>query len=43
MAVDIIIPSVGESITSGILSRWSIKSGASVNKDDVVAELETDK
>jgi 2-oxoglutarate dehydrogenase E2 component (dihydrolipoamide succinyltransferase) len=43
MAVDIIIPSVGESITSGVLSRWSIKSGSPVNKDDVVAELETDK
>jgi 2-oxoglutarate dehydrogenase E2 component (dihydrolipoamide succinyltransferase) len=43
MAVDIIIPSVGESVTSGVLSRWSIKSGAAVNKDDVVAELETDK
>ncbi|MBS0198224.1 MAG: 2-oxoglutarate dehydrogenase complex dihydrolipoyllysine-residue succinyltransferase [Planctomycetes bacterium] len=43
MTVEIVIPSVGESVTSGVLSRWSVKDGAAVNKDDVVAELETDK
>jgi len=43
MAVDIIIPSVGESVTSGVLSRWVSSHGAAVKKDDVVAELETDK
>jgi 2-oxoglutarate dehydrogenase E2 component (dihydrolipoamide succinyltransferase) len=43
MAVDIIIPSVGESVTSGTLTRWTVKNGQSVRKDDVVAELETDK
>lgn len=43
MAVDIIIPSVGESVTSGVLSRWVASQGAAVKKDDVVAELETDK
>ena len=43
MAVDIIIPSVGESVTSGTLTRWTVKNGQQVRKDDVVAELETDK
>jgi 2-oxoglutarate dehydrogenase E2 component (dihydrolipoamide succinyltransferase) len=43
MAVDIIIPSVGESVTSGTLTRWTVKNGQAVLKDDVVAELETDK
>jgi len=43
MAIDIVIPSVGESVTSGVLSRWLKASGEAVNKDDIVLELETDK
>jgi 2-oxoglutarate dehydrogenase E2 component (dihydrolipoamide succinyltransferase) len=43
MPVDIIFPSVGESVTSGVLSRWVVKSGQPVKKDDLVAEVETDK
>jgi len=43
MAVDIVIPSVGESVASGVLARWVVADGASVARDDIVAELETDK
>ncbi|MCC6676582.1 MAG: 2-oxoglutarate dehydrogenase complex dihydrolipoyllysine-residue succinyltransferase [Phycisphaerales bacterium] len=43
MAIDIVIPSVGESVTSGVLSRWLKASGDAVAKDDIVLELETDK
>jgi 2-oxoglutarate dehydrogenase E2 component (dihydrolipoamide succinyltransferase) len=43
MTVDIVIPSVGESVTSGVLAKWSAADGAAVAKDDIVAELETDK
>ncbi len=43
MSQDIIIPSVGESITSVLVSRWHHADGASVQKGEVVATLETDK
>lgn len=43
MAVDIVIPSAGESVTSGVISRWTRKDGEYVNRDDTVLELETDK
>src|SRR4051794_30015100 len=40
---DIIIPAVGESVTSGVIQKWTIADGAFANKDDIVLELETDK
>ena len=43
MTVDIVIPSVGESVTSGVLAKWNVADGGAVAKDDIVAELETDK
>jgi len=43
MPVDIIIPSVGESITNGVLAKWAVADGQFVKKDDVVADFETDK
>jgi 2-oxoglutarate dehydrogenase E2 component (dihydrolipoamide succinyltransferase) len=43
MAVDIIVPSVGESITEGTLARWLKKDGAVVRADEPVFELETEK
>ena len=43
MSQDIIIPSVGESITSVLVSRWHHENGASVQKGEVIATLETDK
>ncbi len=43
MAVEIVIPSVGESITSGVIAAWRKKSGDVVEVDEVVLDLETDK
>ena len=43
MAVDIKVPSPGESITEGTLSRWLKPNGAFVKMDDPVFELESDK
>src|SRR5438270_1948047 len=43
MAVEIKVPSVGESITEGILSRWLKKDGDAVRSGEPLFELETDK
>src|SRR5579864_769067 len=42
-AVPIKVPSVGESITEGILSRWLKPDGAQVKAGEAIYELETDK
>jgi 2-oxoglutarate dehydrogenase E2 component (dihydrolipoamide succinyltransferase) len=43
MAVDIVIPAVGESVTSGVVQRWVKKDGEQVELDEIIMELETDK
>jgi 2-oxoglutarate dehydrogenase E2 component (dihydrolipoamide succinyltransferase) len=43
MAVEIKVPSVGESITEGVLSRWLKKDGEAVRTGEPLFELETDK
>jgi 2-oxoglutarate dehydrogenase E2 component (dihydrolipoamide succinyltransferase) len=43
MPVEIKVPSVGESVTEGIVSRWLKKDGEVVRADEPVVELETDK
>jgi 2-oxoglutarate dehydrogenase E2 component (dihydrolipoamide succinyltransferase) len=43
MAVDILIPAAGESVTSGVISRWIKKEGEYVKRDEDILELETDK
>jgi 2-oxoglutarate dehydrogenase E2 component (dihydrolipoamide succinyltransferase) len=43
MATDVKVPSMGESITSGILSAWLVNDGDFVEKDQPIYELETDK
>ena len=43
MNVEVKVPTVGESITSGILSVWHKKDGESVNAGDILFTLETDK
>jgi 2-oxoglutarate dehydrogenase E2 component (dihydrolipoamide succinyltransferase) len=43
MSVEIKVPSVGESVTEGILGRWLKKTGAMVRANEPVCELETDK
>jgi 2-oxoglutarate dehydrogenase E2 component (dihydrolipoamide succinyltransferase) len=43
MAVDIVIPTVAESVTSGVIAKWNKRDGESVKRDETVLELETDK
>lgn len=43
MPVEIVIPTVGESVTSGVIATWHKKQGDFVKIDDVVLDLETDK
>lgn len=43
MATQIVIPNVGESVTSGVIAAWSVKDGQYVERDQTVLELETDK
>jgi 2-oxoglutarate dehydrogenase E2 component (dihydrolipoamide succinyltransferase) len=43
MAVQIVIPTVGESVTQGVIARWVKKNGEAVRRDETVLELETDK
>ncbi len=43
MAVDIVIPAAGESVTSGVIARWIKNDGDYVKRDEDVLELETDK
>ena len=43
MAIEVKIPSVGESITSGVVSAWHKKSGDFVNEGEALFTLETDK
>lgn len=43
MSVEIKVPSVGESVSEGVLSRWVRKAGQGVKAGDPLFELETDK
>jgi 2-oxoglutarate dehydrogenase E2 component (dihydrolipoamide succinyltransferase) len=43
MAIDIKVPSVGESITEGSIARWIKKNGDLVRLDEPIFELETEK
>jgi len=41
--MDIVVPEVGESIFEATISKWHVADGDTVNKDDLLCELETDK
>jgi 2-oxoglutarate dehydrogenase E2 component (dihydrolipoamide succinyltransferase) len=43
MSIEVKIPAVGESISSGVVSVWHKKSGEHVNAGDPLFTLETDK
>jgi len=43
MAVDVRIPTLGESISEGVIVRWIKQSGERVAADEALLELETDK
>ena len=43
MSIEVKVPSVGESVTSGVISAWHKKSGEFVNEGEPLFALETDK
>jgi 2-oxoglutarate dehydrogenase E2 component (dihydrolipoamide succinyltransferase) len=43
MAIDIKVPTVGESISEVTLTKWIKKDGEWVDRDEVIAELESEK
>src|ERR1044071_3110268 len=43
MIIEVKVPSVGESVTSGVDSAWHKKSGEFVNEGEPLFALETDK
>ena len=40
---NIIVPTLGESVTEATVAKWLKKAGDSVRKDETLVELETDK
>jgi 2-oxoglutarate dehydrogenase E2 component (dihydrolipoamide succinyltransferase) len=40
---DIVVPTLGESVSEATVAKWMKKSGDSVRKDETLVELETDK
>src|ERR687890_281277 len=43
MATDILVPTLGESVSSATVARWLKKAGEPVAADEPLVELETDK
>jgi len=43
MAKDLVVPTLGESVTEATVSKWLKKVGEAVKADEPVVELETDK
>ncbi|MFQ3306963.1 MAG: 2-oxoglutarate dehydrogenase E2 component (dihydrolipoamide succinyltransferase) [Candidatus Midichloriaceae bacterium] len=43
MTINIIVPSLGESITEATIAKWHRKPGEQINVDELLVELETDK
>jgi 2-oxoglutarate dehydrogenase E2 component (dihydrolipoamide succinyltransferase) len=42
-AVDVSVPTMGESVAEGTVAAWSKKVGDKVSRDEVLVEIETDK
>jgi 2-oxoglutarate dehydrogenase E2 component (dihydrolipoamide succinyltransferase) len=43
MSVDVRVPTLGESVNEGVITRWMKADGATVKVDEPLLELETDK
>jgi 2-oxoglutarate dehydrogenase E2 component (dihydrolipoamide succinyltransferase) len=43
MAIDVRIPSLGESVTEAVVARWFKADGEHVNADEPILEIETEK
>jgi 2-oxoglutarate dehydrogenase E2 component (dihydrolipoamide succinyltransferase) len=43
MATDVIMPQMGESIAEGTITKWLVKQGDKVERDQPLFEISTDK
>jgi 2-oxoglutarate dehydrogenase E2 component (dihydrolipoamide succinyltransferase) len=43
MAIEITVPTVGESVTEVMIGEWHVEEGDAVKTDQIIAELESDK
>src|SRR2546428_13805724 len=43
MAVDVMMPQMGESVVEGTVTKWLVKAGDSVQEDQPLCEISTDK
>ena len=43
MSIEIIVPTLGASVTEAIVAKWFKSAGDGVTQDEVIVELETDK
>ncbi|MBO6764978.1 pyruvate dehydrogenase complex dihydrolipoamide acetyltransferase [Maricaulis sp.] len=43
MAIEILMPALSPTMEEGILAKWHVKKGDTVESGDVIAEIETDK
>jgi len=43
MAVNITVPSFGESVTEGTIAQWLKKTGTAVQQDEIILEIESEK
>jgi 2-oxoglutarate dehydrogenase E2 component (dihydrolipoamide succinyltransferase) len=43
MSAPILVPTLGESVTEATVAKWLKKPGETVNEDEALVELETDK
>ena len=43
MAIEIKMPALSPTMTTGTLAKWLVSEGDRVNSGDVIAEIETDK
>lgn len=43
MRVDVIMPKMGMTMTSGVVSQWLKEDGDVVELDEAIADIETDK
>ena len=43
MATEVVMPQMGESIAEGTITRWLVKAGDKVERDQPLFEISTDK
>ena len=43
MTIDLLVPALGESVVEATVAKWMKSSGDSINADEPIVELETEK